>query len=120
MSLSLSRLSRLRRGLITVSSRTQGREDHQQDREGDGGRRHYSVVTGALLGASLAFNLLADQDRRRSQQSLLSRLSSITPVVNAAEPTDNPKDPPKSRRKEFNFIADLVEETGKGRALTEQ
>ena len=89
----------------------------------DGDRRRYrqsnsrygriaASVTGALLGAAIFTTDDADDDRTRRVRTLLSRLS-----VNAAEPVtgDNSKHgPSSSRRRQFNFIADLVEETAPG------
>ena len=69
-------------------------------------------VTGALLGAAIFTTDDADDDRTRRVRTLLSRLS-----VNAAEPVtgDNSKHgSSSSRRRQFNFIADLVEETAPG------
>ena len=89
----------------------------------DGDRRRYrqsnsrhgrigASVTGALLGAAIFTTDDADDDRTRRVRTLLSRLS-----VNAAEPVtgDNSKHgSSSSRRRQFNFIADLVEETAPG------
>ena len=69
-------------------------------------------VTGALLGAAIFTTDDDDDDRTRRVRTLLSRLS-----VNAAEPVtgDNSKHgSSSSRRRQFNFIADLVEETAPG------
>ena len=79
-----------------------------------------SVKTvGALLAGSVllqSVQLGTEEDQEKQQKSWLSRLASIKPTVNAAEPTgpDTKNGAPKSRRSEFNFIADLVEETAPG------
>lgn len=98
----------LRRSLARqISIKTNQNEDYQENRK----TNHFSLAAGALLGASVVLNFLTDEDQIKKEQSLLSRLAAIKPVVKAAEPTDNSNSPPKSRRKTFNFIADLVEET---------
>ena len=72
---------------------------------------HRSVKTAAAL---LAGGVFLQVDQEEEQQSWLSRLASIKPTVNAAEPSGGKGGAPKSRRTEFNFIADLVEETAPG------
>ena len=83
-------------------------------------QRARSVKTvGALLAGSVLLQSVqsgTEEDQDKQHKSWLSRLASIKPIVNAAEPTgpDSENRAPKSRRSEFNFIADLVEETAPG------
>ena len=53
-----------------------------------------------------------DEEDENAETNLFSILAKLKPVVRAAEPADNKNKSAKSRRNEFNFIADLVEETG--------
>ena len=89
-------------------------EDHKHDHS----RRGRSVkAVGCLLAGSLLLQAVTE-DQDKEQQPWLSRLAaSIKPTVKAAEPTApgaTKKSSQKSRRSEFNFIADLVEETAPG------
>jgi len=81
-------------------------------------QKPFPSITGLLLGAAAVH--VATEDENKS--SIFSR---IIPTVNAAEPIINNKNnasdsdqanvsKPKSRRDQFNFIADLVEETAPG------
>ena len=106
---------RLRRCLLhsSVSCQgpvtTAGNEDH---RSGKSKTNHLRIAVGAVISGGVVYSLGSGEDNRTRGQSLLSRLANFKPVVSAAEPTGNKSVPSKSRRKEFNFIADLVEETG--------
>jgi len=82
-------------------------------------KRHIPSITGLLLGAVAVHVATEDEDKN---ESIFSR---IIPTVKAAEPLNNNhindknsdderNDKPKSRREQFNFIADLVEETAPG------
>ena len=126
----LSRLgsSQLRRSLVTqcaVRFDTEGdtvtirREEsgHKEDRDHRSERTHVRLasITGLVLGASALKVTEDDQEERKS--SLLSRLAPRT--LQAAEKIDDGKGDltkikPESRRTQFNFIADLVEETAPG------
>ena len=102
----------LRRSLATVSecsqfSKRKENENHQEDR-----RKYFRITAGAVISGSVLYGLVRDEERRR-EESFLSRLTRLKPLLHAAEPTGGHNGgSSKSRRKEFNFIADLVEETG--------
>ena len=123
----LSRLgsSQLRRSLVQQCAiRFETDRDlvtirHEEDSEGDHGSERTRVslpsITGLVLGASALKVTEDDQEERGS--SLLSRLAPRT--LQAAERIDDGKGDltklkPESRRTQFNFIADLVEETAPG------
>ena len=106
------------RDLVTIRHEEDG---HQGNSEGDQGseseRTRVSLpsITGLVLGASALKVTEDDQEERGS--SLLSRLAPRT--LQAAEKIDDGKGDltklkPESRRTQFNFIADLVEETAPG------
>jgi len=97
--------------LVTIR---QEESDHKDEREQRSERTHFSLpsITGMLLGAS-ALNVTED-DKEEGGSSLSSRLT-----LKAAEKVDDEKGDltklkNKSRRTQFNFIADLVEETAPG------
>jgi len=104
----------LRRSLATVSecsqfSKRRENENHQEDR-----RKYFRITAGAVISGSVLYGLVRDEERRR-EESFLSRLTRLKPLLHAAEPTGGQTGgSSKSRRKEFNFIADLVEETAPG------
>ena len=104
------------RDLVTIRHEEDG---HKEDSEGDQGTETTRVslpsITGLVLGASALKVTEDDQEERGS--SLLSRLAPRT--LQAAEKIDDGKGDltklkPESRRTQFNFIADLVEETAPG------
>ena len=104
------------RDLVTIRHEEGG---HKEDSEGGQGSERTRVslpsITGLVLGASALKVTEDDQEERGS--SLLSRLAPRT--LQAAEKIDDGKGDltklkPESRRTQFNFIADLVEETAPG------
>ena len=87
---------------------------HKDQREQRSGPTHFSLpcITGLLLGASAL--KVTEDDQEEGGSSLSSRLT-----LKAAEKVDDEKGDltklkNKSRRTQFNFIADLVEETAPG------
>jgi len=73
------------------------------------------LLPAALLGISIAN---AGEEEKETTPDL-SKIMSFLPTLKAAEPLDSitppkPPIPPNSRRFQFNFIADLVEETAPG------
>jgi len=87
---------------------------HKDQREQRSGPTHFNLpcITGLLLGASAL--KVTEDDQGEGGSSLSSRLT-----LKAAEKVDDEKGDltklkNKSRRTQFNFIADLVEETAPG------
>eukprot|EP00092_Neocalanus_flemingeri_P038353 GFUD01041756.1.p1 GENE.GFUD01041756.1~~GFUD01041756.1.p1 ORF type:complete len:447 (-),score=119.75 GFUD01041756.1:176-1516(-) len=85
------------------------------------------IISGSLLGAAVVSQVEPEEeaiksDPKETVRSSFPSLASLLPVVRAAEPIDSgqgdqtppPPNKPKSRRSQFNFIADLVEETAPG------
>ena len=124
----------LRRSLVQCALLTHSKEESQvcvTRLRSDHNRHHDRTTTkrsaktvGALIAGGLLLQSGTEEDQDKEHKSWLSRLASIKPTVNAAEPTGGKRSgsrsgrgsgsPPKSRRSEFNFIADLVEETAPG------
>ena len=100
--------------LVTIREGEGNHKDHHSD--GDQRTRvSLPSITGLVLGASALKVTEDDQDKGGS--SLLSRLAPRS--LQAAEKIDDGKGDltklkPGSRRTQFNFIADLVEETAPG------
>ena len=108
---------------VTIKSdKKQKSQDNGRDKKDSDDKQKYLMpsISGLLLGASIV-TLSSDEDNTRSS----SFLSRFIPTVNAAEPindigsdkydnNDSGDKKPKSRREQFNFIADLVEETAPG------
>ena len=109
----LARLAapQLRRSLVQCAVKLQAESTEQRGQ----GRRAAPLVgaAGALLGAAAV--IVNQGEDERTSGSFFSRL---VPTVNAAERLDphasSDTKPRPSRRKQFNFIADLVEETAPG------
>lgn len=92
----------------------------KNEEDSNNSKHHFSAISGALIGAAVSYSLLEKEEKQESRfSSSLQRLTNLFPVVNAAEPIDSnefppPPNKPMSRRAQFNFIADLVEETAPG------
>ena len=100
---------------LVIIKQEQSDHNDERDKRRSEQRTHFSLpsITGLVLGAS-ALKVTTDDPEEGGGSSRLSRLS-----LKAAEKVDDSKGDltklkDKSRRNQFNFIADLVEETAPG------
>jgi len=110
-----------------ISLETSNRHEEKYRKSENHDHRNLYVASGAFAAIGIAVaSKLSDEDhpQNESVNSLSSSLSKFIPQIEAAEPipsdhVDNvssaaPPGKPPSRRSQFNFIADLVEETAPG------